>query len=266
MGAERKQLEKWTLFINPFYRLTRVVDVFSQQLAALDIHNIPLPGIPTTSEELEKQTAVWNEIEGNYTAALGLGATLRLIAPVWAESFVNMLMFILAKDEYKKDERLYQNAIRTEIDIRIKTLHMTCKDFESAVDTAAPAYKGFHTLMNGRNDFLHGNIDPDRLKYGICYFDGNTPLPTRYESMAELALVNSLKHVEPEKALNDVKIVESFIELILSHLKPSAKKRVLTFMMTANPGWREDTQRLGILFPQEIIHTVMGPPAREADQ
>ena len=82
--------------------------------------------------------------------------------------------------------------------------------------------------------------------------------PIRYESMAELALVNSLKHVEPAQAINDVKIVESFIDLVLSHLKPAARKTVIAFMMTENPGWREDKRRPGILFPAEIIHSVMG--------
>jgi hypothetical protein len=112
--------------------------------------------------------------------------------------------------------------------------------------------------MNGRNDFLHGNIDPNKLKYGICYFDGHTPLPTRYESMAELALGNSLKHVEPAQAINDVEVVESFIELVLSHLKPAVRKTVIALMMTDNPGWREDRRRLGVLFPPEILHSVMG--------
>jgi hypothetical protein len=258
MAVERKRLEKWTLFINPYRRLTRVVVVFRERLAALKLDQLPLPDLPFTPDELEKHNAIWDELQATYTAALGIGVTLRLVAPVWAESFVNLLIFVLAKDEYKNDDRLYQSAIRAEIDVRVKTFHLNCEGFKSPVNTSSPAYKAFQTLMNGRNDFLHGNIDPNKLKYGICYFDGHTPLPTRYESMAELALGNSLKHVEPAQAINDVEVVESFIELVLSHLKPAVRKTVIALMMTDNPGWREDRRRLGVLFPPEILHSVMG--------
>jgi hypothetical protein len=185
-----------------------------------------------------------------------------MIAPVLAESFINLLIFLLAKPEIRADERLYGDTIRREIDLRVKTLHLNCVGFRTPVDATADVFKKFHTAMNGRNDFLHGNIDPLRLRYDTVHFDGTIPLPDRYQNMSELALVNSLIHVEPEKALADVKTVDEFIAFVLQHLDSSVRTTVEIFMKTSNPGWREDTKRAGVLFPPHIVHAVMGSAAK----
>ena len=82
--------------------------------------------------------------------------------------------------------------------------------------------------------------------------------------MSELALVNSLIHVEPEKALADVKVVDEFIGFVLQHLDDRVRATAEMFMNTPNPGWREDTKRAGVLFPPRIIHGVMGGAANSA--
>ena len=259
MSAVKKSLEQWSLFINPYHRLKRVVDHFCDKLHQLDITNIELPGLPTTPEELAALHERWPAYQTAYTEALGLGLSLRMIVPVLAESFVNLLIFLLAKPEIKRDERLYQDAIRKEIDIRVKSLHLSCQGFTSPIDASNECFKDFHTLMNRRNDFLHGNIDPRRLKYDTVYFDGTIPLPDRYQDFSQLALVNSLIHVEPDSVLKDVATVNRFITFVLGHLDNRIKNEVEMFMNTSNPGWREDTKRPGVLFPPNIVHGVLGP-------
>ncbi len=245
--------------MNPYHRLERVITHFSNRLRALDISNIVVPGLPRTPEELEEQKKIWPAVQIAYTEALGLGLALKMNAPVLAECFINVLIFLLAKPELRQDERLYQSVIRQEIDIRVKTLHLHCQGFNSPVDASAQAFKGFHTMMNGRNDFLHGNIDPRRLNYEIVHFDGTVPLPDRYDDFARQAVINSLKHVEPESALRDVETVKSFIEFVLSHLDEPTRANVGMFLNTQNPGWRTDTKKVGILFPPYLVHGIPGP-------
>ena len=42
------------------------------------------------------------------------------------------------------------------------------------MDATSERFKNFHTLMNGRNDFLHGNVDPTKLKFDSVFFDYGT--------------------------------------------------------------------------------------------
>lgn len=259
MSSVKKSLEKWTIFVNPYQRLSKVIVHFSTKLRALDIKNIQLPGLPTTSEQLADLTENWTGYQTAYTEALGLSLTLKMSVPVLAESFINLLIFLLAKPEIKQDDRLYQDTIRREIDVRVKTLHLTCQGFASPVDASAKEFKEFHTLMNGRNDFLHGNIDPRRLKYDAVHFDGTIPLPDQYQNFSQLALINSLIHVDPDSSLRDVDTVAHFIGFILTHLDKDIKSEVEMFMNTLNPGWREDTKRAGVLFSPHMVHGVLGP-------
>ncbi len=257
MSVVKKSLEKWVLFVNPYHRLRRVVDQFSSRLRALELKATTLPEVPTTHEEAQELIDGLKACEPVYTEARGLGLALRMNAPVLAECFINLLLFLLAKPEIKQNERLYQDIIRTQIHERIRDLHLNCEGFTSPIDVSAKSFKDFHTLMNRRNDFLHGNVDPYRLKYDAVRFDGTIPLPDRYQNFPQLALINSLIGVEPESALGDVDIVNQFIEFVLKHLHNSAKQVVETFMDTSNPGWREDTKRPGILFPQHIAYMVL---------
>lgn len=266
MSTVKRSLEKWAVFVNPFYRLRRVIDDYSERLRLIEIDKVELPGLPTTPAELKGLQEQWKTCQAVYTEALGLGTSIKMIVPVLAESFVNLLIFLLAKPEIRTDDRLYNDTIRREIDLRVKALHLNCVGFRVPIDSAAEPFKKFHTVMNGRNDFLHGNIDPRRLRYDTVHFDGTIPLPDRYQNMSELALVNSLIHVEPAKALADVKVVDEFIEFVLRHLDDRVRKTVEMFMRTPNPGWREDTRRAGVLFPVHIIHGVMGGPADNPPQ
>lgn len=259
MAEVKKNLEKWVVFTNPYYRLRRVVDHMTDCMRALDIDHTTLPGLPTTPEELESFHAQWKARQSAYVEALGYGLPLRMLAPVLAESFINLVIFLLARPELKNDDRLYKNAFRQEVDIRVKTLHLNCVGFAKAVDAADRRFKAFHTLMNGRNDFLHGNIDPLQLKYETVYFEGTIPLFTEFKNLSELSLVKSLVHVEPERALNDAAVASDFVFLVLEAMKEKTRETIEIFMRTSDPGWREDKKRAGILFPPMVVHTVMGP-------
>lgn len=263
MSKVRKGLEKWNLFINPYNRLRKVVDQFSNKLRDLRINELVLPKQPHTSKELKSFEAKFKKCNEKYTEALGLSTSLRMLAPILAESFVNLVIFLLAKPDIKKDKRLYDDVLRREIDIRVKSLHLVCEGFVRAVGYHSTEFKDFQTLMNRRNDFLHGNIDPKKLKYDVVHFDGNTPVPKEYKNFSELALVNSLIHVEPEVALHDVDVVNMFINFILDHLDASIRRVVEMLMQTSDPGWRDDTMRVGILFPPYLVHGVPGSTNRE---
>lgn len=257
MSKVRKEFEKWNLFVNPYNRLYKLIKQFSKELRALSLDKLSLPDQPHTSEEMDGYKSKFDDCCKVYIKAFGLSTSIRMLAPVLAEAFINLVIFLLAKDEIKRDKRIYDNVLRTEIDVRVKSLHLNCKGFSSPIPSDASEFMEFHNLMNSRNDFLHGNIDPIKLKYDVIYFDKNIPLPRKYKSFSEIALINSLIHVEPEKVLHDVQIVDNFINLVLSQMRSEVAEVIQMFMETTDPGWREDTMKAGILFPPYMVDFIL---------
>lgn len=70
MSKERKRLERWTVFINPYCRLRRVVDRFREQLTELDLPNVSLPTMPRSEEEMKSFPDRMNTCIKTYTEAL----------------------------------------------------------------------------------------------------------------------------------------------------------------------------------------------------
>jgi hypothetical protein len=266
MSRERKRLERWTVFINPYCRLHRVVERFSERLQELDIRNVELPRMPRSEAEMQLFPEEMDACTKIYSEALGLSTSLRMLAPVLAESFVNLVIFVLVHPTTRDDSRLYDSLFRQEVDVRVRALHLTCGGFKKPVDVKDERFKNFQTLMQHRNDFLHGNIVPDKLAYREVYFDGVIPLPKKYENMAELALVNSLRHVEPETALSDIDVTHSFIALVLEAMHEKPAFVVQHFMETLDPGWRSDLKRAGILFPPNIVFAMAGNRSPNEDE
>jgi hypothetical protein len=246
----RKGLERWSVFINPYCRMSRVVTRFCERLEELNVGGVILPANPKSPEDMESFGSRFKACADVYSEALGICTSLRMLGPVVAESFINLVIFLLVHPSSRVDQRLYDNIFRQDIDVRVRALHLNCIGFKKPVDASDRRFKDFQSLMQQRNDFLHGNINPAKLAFGEVFFDGTIPLPKRYEDMAELALVNSLKHVEPETALRDLAVVEGLIELVFDSLEDKAAKAVQMFMDTLDPGWNEEKKRPGVLFPR----------------
>lgn len=250
MKAVQEGFEKWTLFINPFTRLQDTLAGLIKELKSLDIKEIEKLEMNSSDEIRAEYYKKFNQWIINTERAVALGTTIRMLSPVLAESFVNLLILILSKNEFKQDQRLYENLIRQQIDIRVKTLHLNCDGFVKAIDSEKDEFKNFHTLMNNRNDFLHGNIDPRRLMFEDVYFDQKfIPLFKEDEGIITKTMKNYLTNVEGEKAFADFIIVQKFIAFVLAHLERDKQDLIQHLLMTRMPGLNDKTNRIGILFP-----------------
>ena len=172
--------------------------------------------------------------------------------PVLAESFVNLLIFVLAKPEIKQNERFFQNTIRQQIDIRVQSLRLNCIGFIRPVDYSDGICKKFHTLMNERNDLLHGNVEVNKLKIGEVYFKGKVPVFTGYEDIWQSAMGISLVSVKYDTIFEDHAVVTSFIEFILAHLSKDLKEQVQHIMTNSELGYNPANGKLGSLFSDNI--------------
>lgn len=259
----RASLEHWSLFYNPYCRLNGIVSRLKGDLEKLDLDNLELPPQPPPFEVIIAQSTLPADDIGDFARQLEKcgriyadaqvhSASLRTLTPVWAESFINLLIFVLAKTELKEDQRLYDGFRRQEIDIRVKLLHLNCDGFSKKIDSAAFEFKEFHRLMNERNDILHGNTEPKKLAFREVYFDDMIPLFPENLDFSTSVLRHSMVGIEAAKTLENIRIVENFIEFVLGHLKPDIKTQLKQIMAARDLGWREETKRVGLLFSESI--------------
>jgi hypothetical protein len=254
MKLVRASLEPWKIFVNPYYRLEKIVADLHARIVDLKLEKREFPELSwnTTGTRVKSM----KKLISRYERAAEWGMSLRMIAPVWGESFVNLVIFLLAKEDVRNNSRLYQDLLRKSIDVRIAGLHLHCEGFAGQVDLSHDAAKGFLEVFNSRNEFLHGNVDPIRLAIDEVYFEGKIPLFKRHQTYTERGLMPRLRHIEPEVAKKDVYLIEEFITYVLSQLDPPWQKLVKIFMDNPFPGWREDTGKPGILFSDVIADFV----------
>jgi hypothetical protein len=253
MGEIQKGFEKYTLFINPFARLKGTLREHIFALKNLDLEEPPLTDFKHVSEEAGNYSENLNSWIYNVESAASLGTSIRMLCPVVVESFINLLLLVLAKEDFKADKRLYDNLIRQQIDIRVKTLHINCVGFERSIKGNEEPFKSFQSLMNHRNDFLHGNINPTKLMFEDVFFDlNNIPLFKKDDSIIKKTMKNYLQNVESKKAFEDYKTVQTFINFVLEHLKPRERKMIKLLMETRMPGYNNKTKRIGVLFPNAL--------------
>ncbi|WMJ00311.1 hypothetical protein RBU55_01795 [Pseudomonas chlororaphis subsp. aurantiaca] len=249
----RKELEKWTQFVNPFKRIKRAVTENFNQLDALSLNPTTDRVLhPKTKEDMAGFNERWMALSTRYSAAVGLVFGLRSMLPVLAESFINLLIFVLAKPEIKNNERLFQNTIRQPIDIRIQFLHLNCIEFRRSIDYSAQECRDFHTLMNERNDLLHGNVEVGKLSIGEIFFRGKVPLFIEYEDFWSISIGASMKSVRFDSIHQDHKVVEKFISFITTQLEKSVADQISLILDQGYLGFNAKTGRLGVLISDEI--------------
>jgi hypothetical protein len=168
--------------------------------------------------------------------------------PVLAETFINLLIFILVKNELKIDPAKYKDFVSDTINNRLRLLYTNCVGFVGAVDDSDPACRGFYQLMNDRNDLLHGNFNLDKLKIGDVYFNGKVPVFYEYGDMWQDTIGVTIETVKLQHIEKSYDTVKAFISYLLSLLSPEKKELVEAVMMTRDLGYYEKYKRLGILF------------------
>jgi FtsZ-binding cell division protein ZapB len=249
----RLKLEKWTRYVNPFNRLQLAVNQTIKNIDKLnlDVENdrekmaLLTPEGPRPEGEIE-------ELLSRYNNAVCYYFSLKSMLPVMAESFVNLVIYILARKEIKDNDRHFQSVIRQQIDIRVQSLHINCVGFKEMIDYTSDACKKFHTIINERNDILHGNMDLKNLKIGEIYFNRTVPIFTEYDdfySRTSGVYLNSIKY---DSIMKDYESINEFISYIIEKLEPSQKMCIEQMVFRREIGINSKDGRLGALLPNHM--------------
>lgn len=257
MGKVRQSLEHWTEFINPYQRIRSSVHSLLAELDALGLSAEDEP-VPDIQGLRSMPSGYLSEMAAKYSKGLGLCFGIRSMLPVMAESFVNLLLFALMRPELKSDKRLRENTIRQPIDVRIKSLSITCGGFESPVDYTHVAFKDYQSLVNERNDLLHGNVVLEKLKFNEVYFSGRVPIFKRYRSLWERTLGVDIQAVGLHRLSKEVEVVERMVGQLKAHLDPATRDLIEQVSDQRDLGLDEKRGKFGILFSRELVD--MFPP------
>lgn len=252
MSEVRKSLEHWTEFVNPYHRLSSSVSKLMIELEELQLQpeDEAIPDLTNAEQFLNEN---WANVLTKYTKGLGLCFGIRSMLPVMAEAYVNLLLFVLMRPDLRADDRLRENTIRQPIDIRLKSLHMTCIGFEGPVDYSTEACKAYHTLVNERNDMLHGNVVLEKLRFNDLYFNGTVPIFKQYRSLWERTVGVEIGAVGLHKLHQEVAVVNELISYLTTLLKPELRAQFQRISSTRDLGLRTGSGRIGILFPGYLV-------------
>ena len=263
MAQLRKSLEDWTEFVNPYQRIRNSINSLLRELKALNLRPED-EAIPDIISAQQVRNTDWSEVAARYSKGLGLCFGIRSMLPVMAEAFVNLLLFALMRPELKSDERLRENAIRQPIDVRIKSLSMTCIGFESPVDYKHAAFKAYHTLVNERNDLLHGNVVLEKLKFNEVYFNGRVPVFKHYRSLWERTVGVDIQSVGLHRLANEIQVVDSMVTQLKTHLTPATREFIEQVSEQRDLALDEGRGNFGVLFSRRLVDMFV-PGDGEAD-
>lgn len=260
MGKVRKALEHWIEFVNPYQRIRRAIESLSKELELLNVgEDLEDKKDLRDYESPQAWAEDWKRQASKFSRATGLCFGVRSMLPVMAEAFVNLLLYLLMKPALKKDDRLRENLIRQPIDVRIKSLSHNCIGFKTDIDYSNEACRCYHSLVNERNDLLHGNVVVDKLKFNEVYFNGRVPVFQTYSTMWERAFGVTQKSVGLELFKQERESVERLVEYIMSCIDDARQDQIRMFIERHELGMCIDDGRLGVLFSGQFVDMQLGP-------
>ena len=255
MSKCRNSLEDWVEFINPYQRLRQSIDQLVEELSSLNISDINEPPSPLSSGDQSKQKEIitqWKDAATRLSKAFGICFGIRSMLPVMAEAFINLILYVLMHRDIKEDSRLKDAAFRQHIDIRVKRLHLDCYGFKQPVDFSDPVCSRYNTLVNERNDLLHGNIAINKLKFNEVYFIDRVPIFKEYRSMWNRVFEVRKESVGLDKVMDEIAVVTDLIDYVLSCLDDKYRYAVEQIISSSELGLLEKEMRVGVLFPNHI--------------
>ena len=209
--------------------------------------------IPDISSAEQIPTDRWGELLGKYSKGLGLCFGIRSMLPVMAEAFVNLILFVLMRPDLRADERLRENTIRQPIDVRVKSLHVTCQGFRTPVDYTHDFCRAYHTLVNERNDLLHGNVVLEKLRFNEVFFNGRVPVFKQYRSMWERSVGVEIQAVGLHRLEKEVATVDNFTAYLKGCLHEKVREQFERIAEMRDLGLNSENGRIGVLFPGHLV-------------
>ncbi|MGX1097204.1 hypothetical protein [Amorphus sp. MBR-141] len=245
----QSRLEKWNILSNRFSLISNACAEYHANI----VDNIEPPSfVPPrrrTEKDIRKYVNHVERISKRSEKIFNSCLSLDLITPIFIESYINLVIFILRKKELKDNARHYDSFTRQPIDTRVFDLHLKCDHFKSGVDSGTEEYKNFKRIFDRRNYIIHGNIDPVKDCIESIYFDGFTPLFKDGGDPVLEMFKKKEKIYDASGVLERYYYAHEFIHYINKLLSDPARAIMEIFTSESEFGYDVSRQRPGKLLP-----------------
>lgn len=250
-----RQLEKFLVFQNKFVSIANLCADLHESI--IDVRSTPTPSETTSGEGIEALYAPIQE-KGRKAAVLyGDCLKLRLLMPVMAEAFINLLILTFCKREVRDDAEAYKAFLRETIPDRLNNLRINCLGFDRAIDTKTDAYAAFMRVIQRRNFDLHGNMDPEREPIETVYFDGKRPLFVEPGHHIE-KFFGHLEAVHlPDEVIDDYENVHLFLVELTQYLQPEYRSFFERVSSDPFPGFEVKKRAVTSILPEQLMMCIL---------
>ena len=190
---------------------------------------------------------------------------LRLLTPIMAEAFINMLILAFCKEDIRNDAKAYDDFLRQNVPVRLDLLFTHCDGFESSVDNKSQVYRKFLRVINKRNDNLHGNVDPIKERLDVVYFEGKRPLFSDSSEGLSRDLENIEKLFAPKEVVQDYEDTHEFLHELTCLLGYEQREWFDYVVGDLYPGYEVHQKRITSILP-ETTYFAMFPNERYDDE
>jgi hypothetical protein len=261
VGKEKSKfaatLEKWDIFPNQYLSIAnRCAELYDSISTALPNVNRLILENMFGAKELRSPRKV-KALSKLMTQITTAPTELSVLMPVMFEAFIGLLVAGLTKPEIKENQRMFDAFVRSPLDVKIMDLANRCRGFQRSIEQNNRIFSRFRSIVNKRNDIIHGNIDPVKNSLEVVYFHGKRPLYKNGGDRIRQHWIGLVNQYQPQEVLDDYVAMNEFVIEILDHLEPSVRGSLLMVMEDTQPGWDDKRQIFGRLFPDHIATTYM---------
>ena len=257
IGEQKAKLERWDVFVNTYHRIVQLLDHYYSEFGSIKLKEPdPLPYIATKNQMSKYNYQIKRFINAVFQKR-NTGLVVRMLVPVALESLINLTILVLAVPTIRKDDRLLEDSFRKPIDIRLKSLSLSCQGLKNDLDQGDERFKKVLRVMQNRNDLLHGNVEPHNNVIDTVYFDGTIPLLPRETDISVQMVKETLTGIEDQKVNEDYESIKGLRDMISESLEPHILKEYNLALDNTQLGWRKDKRRLGVLFDNTLVQGVM---------
>jgi hypothetical protein len=251
-SAIQHSFEKYVLFQNKFAALAEL---------CADLHASITDGLPPVAtpagQDSEDEITAINEAMTQQSKRVqqlfGDCLKLRLLMPIMAEAYINMLILTFCRSVIRDDPALYNGFLRAKIPERLELLSVYCNGFARTVEKSLPGWQNFMRIVNRRNFELHGNVDPIRDQIETVYFERRRPLFVNPGHNIHVLFEQMERQANPEGLLREYEELHAFLGEIAGCLTPRHKAFFDEVISDAHPGFEIYKRRPTRLFPDHLI-------------
>lgn len=250
-----RTLEKYLVFQNKYVSLAGLCARLHEEITAAESYSWPDTRID--SENRSAVEAALKSVSRRADSLYGNCLTLRLVTPVMAEAYINMMILIFCKNSVRDDAVCYNNLLRSKIPERLKRLPDDCDGFVRSVDTSTEAYVKFMQVINRRNFALHGNVDPVREKIEVVYFDERRPIFSTPGNHIERFYQNLESLHDPDGVIADYEAVHLFLIEVADCLSVRHRRFFDQVISDGYPGYEVRKKRVTRILPDHVVLGMM---------